>query len=185
MRKVFLFMMTSLDGFFEGPNHELDWHNVDKEFVDFAINQLKEIDAILFGRVTYQMMAGFWPTKEAKSSDPVTAGFMNKLPKFVFSRTLNSAEWNNTTLVSGDAAEKVRELKSENGKSIAIFGSSDLTVSLIENGLVDEIRIMVNPMVLGRGKQLFKGISNRMKFALVSAKTFNSGNVLLCYKPMQ
>ena len=95
MRKVFLFMMVSLDGYFEGPNHELDWHNVDKEFVDFALEQLDEIDTILFGRVTYQMMASFWQSEHAKKTDPLTAKAMNTLPTVIFSRTLKKADWNN------------------------------------------------------------------------------------------
>ncbi len=92
MRNLFLFVMVSLDGFFEGPNREIDWHNVDEEFNEFAINQLNDVDTLLFGRVTYQLMASYWPTQSAKESDPIVADKMNNLPKIVFSKTLDQAQ---------------------------------------------------------------------------------------------
>ncbi|MGE5138899.1 MAG: dihydrofolate reductase family protein, partial [Rudaea sp.] len=147
MRKLFLFMMTSLDGFFEGPGHDLDWHNTDEEFNDFAIAQLREIDTLLFGRITYEMMAAYWPTPSAIASDPVVAEKMNSVSKIVASRTLDKSEWSNSRLVRDNIAGEVAELKRQPGKDLAIFGSSDLTVSLMEAGLVDELRIMVNPVV--------------------------------------
>lgn len=101
MGKVFLFMMVSLDGFFEGPNHEIDWHNVDGEFNEFAIEQAKDVGTMLFGRRTYELMASYWPTESAKKDDPVVAELMNSTPKNCLSRTLEKAEWNNTRLVRG------------------------------------------------------------------------------------
>ena len=185
MRKVFLFMMVTLDGFFEGPNHEIDWHNVDEEFNEFAIQQLDEIDTLLFGRVTYEGMASYWPTQFAKENDPMVADKMNSVPKLVFSKTLDKAEWNNSRLVKEHIAEELSRLKQQQGGDLAIFGSSDLTVSLLEMGLVDELRIMVNPVVLGSGKRLFEGIHDRLKLRLLKTKTFGSGNVLLYYQPLQ
>jgi dihydrofolate reductase len=149
MRKVFLFMMVSLDGFFEGPNHELDWHNVDEEFNKFATDQLDEVDVLLFGRKTYELMAGYWPT--AKENDPVVA-------------------------------EKIMKIKQRSGRDMAIFGSSGLCVSLIQLGLIDEFRIMVNPVVLGKGNPLFGGIAHKLSLELLRTKTFSSGNVLLYYR---
>src|ERR1700722_10235362 len=98
MRRVSLFMMTSADGFFEGPNHELNWHNVDEEFLTFAAQQLREADMLLFGKRTYDMMAAYWPTEEVIKNDPVVASLMNSMPKLVFSKTTDSADWNNTRL---------------------------------------------------------------------------------------
>lgn len=184
MRKLFMFMMVSLDGFFEGPNHELDWHNVDEEFNQFALDQLDEIDTLLFGRVTYQMMASYWPTEEAKRDDPEVAEKMNNLSKVVSSTTLDSVDWSNSTLIKGNVPEEVSRLKELPGKDMAIFGSSDLTVSLMKMGLVDEVRIMMNPVVLGKGKLLFGGMGEA-KFELLRTKVFNSGNVLLCYQPIE
>jgi dihydrofolate reductase len=183
MRKVFLFNMVTLDGFFEGPNQDLSWHNVDEEFNEFAIRQLNEVDTLLFGRVTYQGMASYWPTEFAISDDPVVAGLMNSLPKIVFSKTLDTAEWNNSRLVKEDVAEEVSQLKQQPGKDIAIFGSSDLAVTLAEHGLIDEYRIIVNPVFLGGGKPLLKGIQDRLKLKLIRTRIFDSGNVLLYYEP--
>jgi dihydrofolate reductase len=183
MRKVFLFMMVTLDGFFEGPNQSIDWHNVDEEFNEFAIDQLNELDTLLFGRVTYQGMAGYWPTPFAKEDDPIVADKMNTISKIVFSTTLEEAEWNNTRLVKEHIREEVSKLKQQPGKDIAIFGSSDLAVSLLRMGLLDELRIIVNPVVLGSGKRLFEGIQDQLDLKLLKTRTFHSGNVLLYYQP--
>src|SRR5947209_10419686 len=113
LRKVFLFMMVTMDGFFEGPDHDIGWHNVDEEFNDFASRQLDEIDPLLFGRVTYEGMASFWPTQFAIENDPDVAGKMNSVPKIVFSRTLDKADWNNSRLVKEHVAEEVSKLKQQ------------------------------------------------------------------------
>jgi dihydrofolate reductase len=184
MRKVILFMMVSLDGFFEGPpNHELDWHNVDAEFNKLAINQLNEMDLLLFGRVTYQLMASYWPTQSAKQDDPNVADKMNNLPKIVVSKTLDNAEWNNSRVVKENIAEEISKLKQQPGKDIAIFGSSNLAVSLIRMNLIDEVRVIVNPVVLGSGRRLFEGIDEKLNLKLLRIQRFSSGNVLLCYQP--
>jgi len=183
MRKIIFFMLTSLDGYFEGPNQDINWHNVDDEFNQFAIQQTGEFGVLLFGRVTYELMAGYWPTETAKRDDPIVAELMNSLPKIVFSKTLERVDWENTSLVKDNFAETVSTLKKEMGKDIAIFGSSDLTVTLMEQGLVDEYRVMVNPIVLGNGKLLFQGIKGSVNLKLIKTKIFKSGNVLLYYQP--
>ena len=182
MRNIFLFMMVTLDGFFEGPNHEIDWHNVDEEFNEFAINQLHELDTLLFGRATYEGMASFWPTPFARENDPIVADLMNTTTKIVFSTTLAQAEWENSRLVKDHVAEEIAQLKQQPGKDIAIFGSSDLAVSLMRMGLLDELRIMVNPVVLGSGKTLFTGMNEKQNLKLLDTKAFRSGNVLLRYQ---
>ena len=183
MRKVFLFNMTTLDGFFEGPNQDISWHNVDDEFNEFAIDQLNEIGTLLFGRVTYQGMESYWPTESAIKDDPIVAGLMNSLPKIVFSTTLDKAEWNNSRLVKENVVEEVLKLKGQPGKDIAIFGSSDLAVTLAGQGLIDEYRIIVNPVFLGGGTPLLKGIKEKVNLKLLNARIFKSGNVLLYYAP--
>lgn len=175
-------MMVSLDGFFEGPEHDLSWHNVDSEFNDFADKQLDESSTLVFGGRTYQMMANFWPTAIAIKTAPNTAKRMNTLDKIVFSRTLKKAEWNNSELHNGDIETVIRNAKQKPGKDIAVLGSSDLCLCLIKEGLLDEIRIMVNPVVLGRGKTLFSGITEPPKLELTGERTFKSGNILLTYK---
>ena len=183
MKKLILQMMVSVDGYFEGPSRELDWHNVDAEFNDLAISFLDTVDTLLFGRVTYELMAGYWPTEHAIKDDPIVAGKMNALHKVVVSRTLKKVEWNNSTLVKGDLIEEVRRLKQQPGKDIAIFGSSDVAVPLVHQDLLDEFRIMVNPVILGRGKSLLSGLKSRQKLKLVESQAFRSGNVLLSYRP--
>ena len=185
MRKLIFFMLVSLDGFYEGPGHTIDWHNVDEEFNEFANAQLDSVDMLLFGRVTYELMAAYWPTPAAARDDPVTAAAMNRLPKIVFSRTLSQAAWQNTRLVRDNAAGEVTKLKAQPGKDLIIFGSSDLSVTLIEHGLIDEFRIMLNPVALGNGKTLFKGLQSRLNLELINTRVFKSGNVLLYYQPKE
>jgi dihydrofolate reductase len=183
MRNILFQMMISVDGFFEGPNRELDWHVVDEEFINYAVELLDSVDAILFGRVTYQMMAAYWQTPTAIAECPIVAEKMNSLPKFVFSPTLEKVEWQNTTLVKGNIAGEVAHLKQKPGKDMVIFGSSDLAVALTKLGMIDEYRIIVNPVVLGSGKTLLEGFNERLRLTLIDAKTFSSGNVLLRYRP--
>jgi dihydrofolate reductase len=183
VRKVIFFMLVSLDGFFEGENHGLDWHNVDEEFNEFSHAQLDSAGMLLFGRRTYELMAGFWPTATASRDDPVTAAAMNRLPKIVFSRTLTNVNWDNTRLVKENIADEIRRLKAEPGKDLFIFGSSNLSVGLLAGGLIDELRILVNPVVLGSGTALFDGIRESLKLRLVKSQSFHSGNVLLVYRP--
>jgi dihydrofolate reductase len=183
MRKIFAFIMTTLDGYYEGPNQEFDFWVVDEEFEEFSVEQLDEVDALLFGRVTYEGMAAYWPTPAGKQDDPRVAARMNGLSKIVVSRTLDKAEWANTRLIKDDVTQELTALKQQPGKDIAILGSSDLTVSLLELGLVDEVRIMVNPVVLGAGKSVFRTAGERISLKLLRSRPFDSGNVLLYYQP--
>jgi dihydrofolate reductase len=177
--------MVTLDGFFEGPNGEIDWHNADEEFNEFAVDQVKSADGLIFGRVTYELMASYWPTPAAQADDPMVAEKMNTMPKIVFSRTLDKVEWNNTRLVKGDAVKEISELKQQPGKDLLIFGSADLASSLTKHSLIDEYRIMVNPVVLGKGKPLFKDVKEKLNLRLLKTKTFGNGNVLLYYEPIK
>ena len=183
MRKLFSFNMVTLDGFFEDPDHDISWHNVDAEFNEFAIEQTSAVDALLFGRVTYQLMANYWPTPTAIETDPIVAGLMNRLPKVVFSRTLEKAEWNNTKLIKDHIAEEILKLKQQPGKDLALFGSANLMSTLMQLNLIDEHRIMVNPVILGDGNPLFKRTNDKQNLKLIKTRTFGNGNVLLCYQP--
>ena len=190
MRNVYLFMSLSLDGYFEGPNHDLSWINVDDEFNKFAIEQLKEADLELFGRRTYQLMEAWWPkvTQDPKASeeDLEIASLINNENKIVFSRTLDKVEekdnWRNVRLVHEFDPEEVKRLKQLPGKGIGV-GGSELAVSLIKNGLIDEFRFMISPVVIGQGTPIFKGLNQKLDLELVNARTFESGNVLLSYRP--
>jgi dihydrofolate reductase len=145
MRKLLFFMAISLDGYFEGPGQDITWHRVDDEFNDFAIEQINSVDTLLFGRVTYELMASYWPTPDALADDSIVAGLMNSYPKIVFSTSLQDVTWQNTRLVKANAAQEVTRLKQQPGKDLIIFVSSDLAVSPILHGLIDEFHILVNP----------------------------------------
>ena len=178
-------MMISLDGYFEGPGHDISWHNVDSEFEEFAIEQTKNVGTLLFGRRTYELMRDFWPTEEARIADPATAELMNNTPKVVFSHSLEKVEeteyWKNIRLVNDNVEEEIKKLKEQPGGDLAVYGSSNFCVSLIEKGLLDEVRLMVNPVCIGEGTSLFEGIKNKLKMKLMSERTFKNGNVLLSY----
>lgn len=173
-------MMISLDGYFEGQDHDISWHNVDQEFNDFAVKQLDEVDTLIFGARTYELMASFWPTDAAVKADPNTALRMNALRKLVFSRTLKEVGWHNAKLYQ-DVVATVQAKKQQPGKNIAVLGSSNLCLTLLQEGLLDELRIMVNPVLLGTGTSLFAGLPTPPTLRLTHERTFTSGNVLLTY----
>jgi dihydrofolate reductase len=187
MSKLILFNAMTVDGFFEGPNKEIDWHNVgsDGEFNEFAIEQLNSADLLIFGRVTYEMMASYWPTPEGVKDDPVIAQKMNSIPKIVFSRTLDVAAWQNTIIVREKFDQKIKELKHEKSKDLFIFGSADLASSFRRLNLIDEYRVMLSPVLLGKGNPLFKEWNTKLHLKLLKIKEFKSGNVLLIYKPVK
>ncbi len=174
-------MMVSLDGYFEGPNHDLNWHNAGhEEFNKFANGQLDEVDTLIFGRATYDMMVSFWPTQSAMKAAPETASRMNALRKVVFSHQPLQAHWEHTD-ASTDPVASIHALKSQPGKDIAVLGSSKLCVTLLEHDLLDELRLMINPVALGGGTPLFAGLSKARHFTLTSSRQFESGNLLLKY----
>ena len=183
MRNVILSVQVSLDGFIARPNGELDWHLVDAEFNEYAKNLLNSFDTLVFGRVTYQVMADYWPT--ATPTDPVEALIcerLNTLPKVVFSRTLKRVDWKNSRLAQGGIAEEILKMKQQPGKDIGIGGTS-IVSALAPLGLIDEYRILVVPVVLGSGKPLFKDIKDKINLKLRKTRTFDSGLVLLAYQP--
>nr|WP_082269109.1 dihydrofolate reductase family protein [Leptospira interrogans] len=182
MRKIILQTMLSMNGYFEGPNSTIDWHVVDEEFNKYTIDFLDQVDVLLFGRITYELMANYWPT--AIVDNPIIATKMNEITKIVFSKTLANVKWKNSILVYNNVKKEVAKLKKQQGKDIAIFGSSSLAATLIEQKLIDEVRIFISPIVLGEGKTLFQGIQNRISLKLIQTKTFQSGNVLLYYQPL-
>lgn len=183
MRKVILFNMLTLDGFFAGPDGEIDWHNVDEEFNDFSIQQTGSAGGLIFGRRTYELMAGYWPTPAAAADDPQVTEIMNRLPKYVFSRTLDEAGWHNTRLIKEDVVAEVKKLKAGTGGDLFIVGSANLAGTFLKEGLLDEIRVIINPVLLGDGRTLFEGLPGTVELELLNSRTFRSGNVLLYYRP--
>ncbi|MDE1871162.1 MAG: dihydrofolate reductase [Candidatus Micrarchaeota archaeon] len=189
MRKIYLFLNLSIDGYFEGPNHDLSWHKVDKEFNKFAITQLNEADLIIFGRRTYQLMESFWPKAQddptISKEDLIVAKLMNNKPKIVISRTLKKVQeqknWKNVKLMNKFDPKEIIKLKRQKGNGIWV-GGSDLAVSFIKSGLIDEFRFMIMPVAIGKGTPLFKKLGRRLNLKLVKTQRFKSGNMLLYYR---
>jgi dihydrofolate reductase len=177
------FIVTSLDGFSQGPNGEFDWLVPDEEFNDFAARQLDDAGALAFGRVTYEYMATFWPTEHARVNDPAIAWRMNSMPKLVFSRALQHADWPNSTVILGEALERVEAVKAATGKEVLVIGSARLTANFAAAGVLDELRVMVCPIVIGQGRSLFDDLKGRLPLSLAGVRQFASGNVLLTYRP--
>ena len=187
MRKLLVFNNITLDGYFTGPNGDLGWakrDNPDPEFNAYVAENAKGGGLLVLGRLTYELMASYWPTPFAMQNDPIVAEGMNRLPKLVFSRTLDKAAWSNTTLVKQDLLGAVRRLKSEPGPAMSILGSGSLVSQLAPHGLIDEYQLVVNPVVLGDGRTMFDGLKQTLSLHLTRTRAFANGNVLLCYEPI-
>jgi dihydrofolate reductase len=187
MRRLTVFNHTSLDGYFVDANGDMSFaHNKsqDPEWDAFVAGNASGEGTLVFGRITYDMMASFWPTPYAAKSMPAVAEGMNRLPKIVFSRTLQDVSWNNTKLVKGDLAGEMRSMKKEPGPDMTILGSGSIVSQLAQQGLIDEYQIVVNPVVLGGGRTLFEGVTDRVRLKLTKSRTFKNGAVLLYYEPM-
>jgi dihydrofolate reductase len=185
MRKLVVFNHVTLDGYFTDMNGDMSWaHSDDAEWNAFVADNARGGGVLVFGRITYDLMTSYWPTPLAIENDPVVAERMNNLPKVVFSRTLDKASWNNTKLVNGDPAPEIRKMKQEPGEDMVIFGSGSIVSQLAQEGLIDEYQIVVNPIVLGKGRTMFDGIKEKLTLKLTKTRSFGNGNVLLCYEPM-
>jgi dihydrofolate reductase len=184
MAKLIYEMMVSLDGFISTPDGGLDWVVIDEELHTFVNNQQSEIGAELYGRRMYELMAEYWPTGDADPSAPAYeaefARIWRDMPKVVFSKTLERVDWN-SRLDKGDAVEEVKKLKEQPGKDLAVSGA-EIAGSLIREGLVDEIRLFVNPVVLGAGKPMFPALDSELKLRLLEIRRFGSGVVYLRYE---
>lgn len=186
MRKLTSFTHVTLDGFFADSNGDMSWAhqgNDNAEWSAFVAGNAQGGGALVFGRVTYDMMAGYWPSPAARQANPVVAERMNALPKIVFSRTLAKASWSNTTLVKGELLGAAKKLKAESGPDMAILGSGSIVAQLAGAGLIDDLQLVVNPLVLGQGKALFAGIEKPLSLKLTKSRTFGNGKVVLWYAP--
>ena len=185
MRKLTVFNLMTLDGYIAGPGGDISWHHVDEEFQEMAIKASNSGNTLIFGRVTYELMASYWPTAEALRTDPFVARGMNSAEKIVFSRTLDKAGWNNTRLVKYHMVDEIRKLKQQPGKDLTILGSGSIVMQLAQEGLIDEYQVLLNPVVLGKGKTMFDCLEGTLRLKLVGTRTFDDGNVLLTYVPEQ
>ncbi len=184
MRKVMVYNNVSLDGYFVDAKGDMSWaHKRDPEWSAFVAENTRGGSVLMFGRVTYDLMAGFWPTEAALKSLPDVAERMNSGPKVVFSRTMDKASWNNTNLIKGDPPAEVRKMKQQPGDPMVIMGSGTIVSQLTEARLIDEYQIVMTPIVLGRGRTMFDGIKERLPLKLTKSRAFGNGSVVLWYEP--
>jgi len=186
MPRLTVFSQVTMDGYFVDASGDMSWAHKDRqdaEWNEFVAGNATAGGQLVFGRITYELMASYWPTPLAAQNDPVVAERMNHLPKVVFSRTMEKASWNNTTLLKGELAAELRTMKQQPGKDLAILGSGSLVSQLAPEGLIDEYQIVVNPIVLGQGRTIFEGVRERLALKLTNTRAFGNGNVLLCYQP--
>lgn len=193
MRKIILSMMVSLDGFVARPDGNLDWFLTDGEFEDEMLTLLRSVDLMLFGRVSYQLLAEYWPTAGTSSAQDAPGGFtsqereiefarlMNSIPKTVYSRTLAKAEWGPVTVDAEVSANRIAQLKQQPGKDVALFAGASLASAFVQRDLVDEYRLMIHPIILGSGIALFPERSEERRLKLQRTRTFPSGVTLLQY----
>ncbi len=186
MANLVLFMHTSLDGFVAGPSGEMDWIIVDEEIFDYVGDRVDEADTALYGRVTFEMMEAYWPTAadlpNATKHDIQHSRWYMKANKFVLSKTLKGEHFKNTTVISNNIATNINEMKKKTEKDILIFGSPSAAHSLMEENLIDECWLFVNPILLGQGIPLFKNIKDRTKLRLLANHTFSNGVVCNHYE---
>jgi dihydrofolate reductase len=184
MRKLKVFNNVTLDGYFTDSNGDMSWAHEgnDEEFNSFVRDNAQGESEFLFGRVTYELMASYWPTPHALENMPIVAKKMNETPKTVFSKTLSKTSWNNTKLLKGDLVTEVQKLKKLPGNDLLIFGSGSLVSQLATAGLIDQYQFVLTPIALGEGRSSFDKIGKRQNFKLVSSRVFPHGKIFLCYE---
>jgi dihydrofolate reductase len=185
MRKLVVFNMVSLDGFFVDGKGDMSWaHKNDAEWNTFVNENASGSGVLVFGRITYELMASYWPTPMALQNSPVVAKGMNAMPKIVFSRTLEKASWSNTKLIKGDLAAEVLKLKNERGPDMVILGSGSIVSQLAQQNLIDEYQVALRPIILGKGRTMFEGVKDKLSLKLTKSRTFGNGTVFTCYQPI-
>ena len=184
MGKLSVYNFVSANGYFKGPNEDISWahQSTSKEESDFAAENAQGGAILLFGRKTYEMMAGYWLTPEAKKNNAGVAEGMNKAKKIVFSRTLTKADWENTRIIKDDLEEEVKKLKETSGKDLTILGSGSIINQLADKGLIDEFQLMVYPIAIGNGTPFLKDIHKNIAMELIKTRSFKSGAVLFYYR---
>ena len=184
MRTLSVFEHVSLDGYFVDAAGDMSWahRNDDREWSEFTSQNASGGGVLVFGRVTYDMMAGYWTTARARAAAPDVAERMNALPKVVVSRTLREAAWQNTKILKGDIAAHMRALKEQPGPDLVIMGSGTVVAQLTQAGVIDTYQLVVNPIVLGAGRTLFEGVEKPVRLALARERRFANGNVVLWYE---
>jgi len=184
MGKLSVFNFITLNGFYKGTNGDTSWHRHGAEEADYSAEGLRSSNTLLFGRVTYEMMASYWPTPDALKNNPIVAEGMNKADKIVFSRTLKKTTWNNTKLIKDNIIEEIKQLKQTGGKDLTVLGSGSIVTQFAEHNLIDNYQFMIDPVAIGDGTPIFRGIRHNLNLKLTGTRTFKSGVVLLTYQPL-
>lgn len=185
MRRLIVFNSVTLDGYFTGVDGDMSWaHKSDPEWNEFVAGNASGESVMLFGRVTYEMMAGWWPTPNAIKAFPIVAAKMNDGEKVVFSRTLGKAAWNNTRLVKGDLVAEVKKMKQAPGPGMVILGSGTIVSQLSDARLIDEYQVVINTVALGKGRTMFEGMKNKLNLKRTNTRAFGNGNILVCAEPI-
>jgi dihydrofolate reductase len=182
MRKITVTENLSLDGIMEAPEKWAFSYQGD-DITEFNKAGMLASDALLLGRVTYEEFAAYWP-KQTNDKSGIT-DYLNKTAKFVVSSTLKKTEWENSTIINGNLVEEITKLKQQPGKDISVIGSATLVQSLMQADLIDEYHLFIIPIVLGKGKRLFKDNNDRKALKLIETKAFSAGVVLLTYQPSE
>jgi len=182
MGKLRVYNFLSLNGFYKGANNDISWAKTqDRDESEFAAKNLQKGAALIFGRITYELMVSYWPTPEGKASDPAVAAGMNKAEKIVFSRSLDRVDWDNARLARGELVDEIKKLKSGSKKDMTILGSGSIVRQLTDAGLIDEYQLMYHPVAIGEGTPLLEGTSGNLDFKVVDAKQFRSGSIFVTY----
>ncbi|MFV0378862.1 MAG: dihydrofolate reductase family protein [Mangrovibacterium sp.] len=179
MRTLTAFVFTTLNGYYKGDDDNVEWHSNGSEEIEFAQHQLQKGNTLIFGRKTYELMKNFWVSPMAYELFPVVAMRINQAEKIVCSNTLESSDWNNTTILKGDIVTEIKSLKEMSGNDLTILGSGNLVKQLTEAGLIDEYELMIDPVLLGSGSTLFEGITKELSLQLSDARVFKQSGVLL------
>lgn len=184
MRTLTAYNFITLNGFFKGPQEDISWHTHGGEEEQYSVQSLQGDSMLLFGRNTYDMMAGFWPTPAAAAQSPEVAAGMNRAEKIVFSRQSFTPQWANTRLIGGDIVREVRALKATPGKNMTILGSGSIITLFSEYGLIDEYQFMIDPVAIPDGTPVFAGITTKLALELTASRRFESGVMLVSYRPV-
>jgi len=185
MRKIISFMHISLDGFVAGPNGEMNWIKVNQEIFDYVGKRISQGDTALYGRKTYQMMESYWPTAadqpNASKHDIEHSKWYSEVHKVVLSKSLDQTSLTNTTVISDNLADRINEIRQQDGEDILLFGSPTATHALIQQGLIDGYWLFLNPIILGQGIPLFVDVKDKIKLNLLNTKQFDCGVTELNY----
>lgn len=186
MRRLNVFNSISLDGYFTGANGDLSWGyegGDDPEFAAFVPGNAQGGGTLVLGRVTHDMMKNYWPTESAWQAMPEVAAGMNRMEKIVFSRTLDHSDWENTRLVNDDPVSEIRRIKSETGRGMTILGSGSIVALLAGAGLIDGFQFVICPVALGKGRTMFEGLPDHLRFKLTQSRVFANGKIVASYEP--